>query len=82
MINDGEHGQEDGSICLPWAFQPLKHVDNGKLRIEGLCKLSSFAFSFLDFCLFLQGLWITSQNDCFVLFLQSILCIVMRLKHL
>lgn len=25
-------------------IQPLKHVDNGKLRIEGLCKLSSFAF--------------------------------------
>lgn len=63
------NGQEGGSICPLWAYQPLKHFDNGKLRTARLYKLSSFAFSFLDSCLFLEGLWITSQNDCFVLFL-------------
>lgn len=60
-------GQGIGSICHPWAYQPLKHFDNRKLRVAGLYKLSSFAFSFLDSCLFLQGLcsWITSPNDVF-----------------
>ena len=67
------NGQEVGSICPPWVYQSLKHFDNGKLRIAGLYKLSSsFAFSFFDSCLFYQGLWITSQNDCFVSVVNSV----------
>lgn len=57
-----------GSRCHPWAYQPLKHFDNGNLRVVGLYKLSSFAFSILDSYFFLQGLcsWITSQSDVFL----------------
>ena len=68
-VSNGQEGEDGGSICPPRAYQPLKHFDTWKLRIARLHKLSSFAFSFLDSCLFLEGLWITSQNDCFVLFL-------------
>lgn len=36
-----------------WADQPLKHFNNGNLKVAGLYKLSPFAFLFLDSCLFL-----------------------------
>lgn len=33
----------NGSACHPLAYQPLKHLDNGNLRVVGLYKLSSDA---------------------------------------
>lgn len=47
-----DKGQGSGSLHHLWADQPLKHFNDGKLRLAWLYKLSSFAFSFLDSCLF------------------------------
>lgn len=49
------YGMGEGTTSYLWADQPLKHSDNGNLRVAGLYKLSFFAFSFLDSCLLLHA---------------------------
>lgn len=41
------YGKGEGTVSHPWADQPLKHFDNGNLRVARLYKLSFF-------CLFIS----------------------------
>lgn len=70
-----DKGQGSGSLHHLWADQPLKHFNDGKLRVADCINFLLLLFHSLIpvSSLFMQGLcsWITSQNDGFFFFLQS-----------